>query len=228
MIMGSLKQLVAPLLGAAVLLAIGLTLHHTGSSNAAWTGDDGHLLYTATTFSPLDFFFVPKYTHEASPNDFVTPFLPFAYFVNVRLFGLSPALHYTTMFVGIVLATYAVYRCARLWLPRFFAFMAAELFLAGRPTLLTSASLMNSHYLWGAVRSQQNERICPALAWRGATRERPRGPRDLVVRREPTLTPTSRRGYCLGQRSHGEVEERRNSHRKGALSAPYGRKGLVG
>ena len=127
---------------AAVLLIEG------GSRPSMWDADDGVLLEYALRYSPLQYFFLPAYTHGLSPAN-VTPWLAFAYDVDLSLFGLDPGAFYLVHLGWIAAVAVLAYFVMRLWLAPLDAAAGTLLFVLGATTDFAASHLMVAHYVAG-------------------------------------------------------------------------------
>jgi hypothetical protein len=127
---------------AAIALVHGLNLPST------WDADDGLLLDYAVRYSPLQYFFVPAYTHGLSPSN-VTPWLALAYDANLALFGLQAKAFYVHQLAWIAACAVLLYFVMRLWIAPLDAVAAALLFVLGATTEFAATHLMVAHYVDG-------------------------------------------------------------------------------
>lgn len=137
-------------LAIGLLLALFTFLAHGYNLGGSWRWDDGAHLGYAVTFSPLQYFFNPDITRLHSGAN-LTPWNAFFYDINLHLFGMNTAGHYSHMLLVLFLAALVFYAVLRQWLPLASALLGAAALLLGKPTLHIAAGLMHGHYATGLL-----------------------------------------------------------------------------
>ena len=134
---------------AIILLAAITYLFHKSALSGFWNNDDGYLMYSATRYSPWQYFFDPEISRVVTNS--VNPWIVFIYDVNLWLFGFNPKGFYAHQLVSLWLASVATFFFLRLWVTSNWAFLGSLLFLAGAPTAYVANTLMTGHYLEGLI-----------------------------------------------------------------------------
>ena len=135
-------------LGATIVLIIATFLAHGQSLYGSWRWDDGaHLIY-AINYSPLQYFFNPEITRLQSGAN-LTPWNALFYDINIALFGMNAAGHYSHLLIILALGVTLFYAVLRQWLPPLPSMLGATMVLLGKPTVHIAAGLMHGHYATG-------------------------------------------------------------------------------
>ena len=133
-----------------LLLAIVTWFMHRSALDGFWRFDDGLHLGFAACYAPWEYFFVPAITREFS-SEFLTPWNPLTYDINLTLFGLHPVAHYAHQLVSLWLVACMSFLLLRHWVGLGWAVLGAALFLVGAPTVHIAQELMTGHYLEGLL-----------------------------------------------------------------------------
>jgi hypothetical protein len=138
------------LLTGAILVAA-LFLFHGSALKGGWHLDDGHHLAYAVKYSPFDYFFTPKVIAEFSYGQFITPWNPLVYDINISLFGLNIRYFYLHQLLALLAGAVAFYMLMRQWVSHAWASFGALLLIAGPQSGHLVRDLMCGHYLYGLV-----------------------------------------------------------------------------
>lgn len=139
------------LLLTGTILIVVLFLFHGSVLKGGWHLDDGHHLAYAVKYSPFDYFFIPKVIREFSYGQFITPWNPLVYDINIFLFGLNVRYFYLHQLLALLAGAAAFYTLMRQWVFHAWASFGTLLLIAGPQSGHLVRDLMCSHYLYGLV-----------------------------------------------------------------------------
>lgn len=139
-----------PTILVLLLLLMSVFFLHGAALDAWWRWDDPTHLTFVRTHDLAEYLFDPTVWQQLSPVNF-TPWLSFSYELDSALFGLRPEAHYAHQLISLWLAAALTFFVLKLWLPPWWSFLGALLFLLGSPVYVIAEQLMARHYVEGLV-----------------------------------------------------------------------------
>ena len=156
-ILSDTTGLLQPTLSRRFVLIVGVALAaltlilHGSALQGFWRFDDPAILLYILENPDIDGYFLSAKQWRAGGVPFFTPWLILDYWLDLRLFGLQPAMfiahHLLVIWLAALLTFVLLYRYAG----AFWSNVAAMLFLLGSPVAIVSQQVMTRHYVTGLV-----------------------------------------------------------------------------
>lgn len=134
----------------ALALAAAVAGFHHSAVSGWWRVDDPWIIWCTQNFNLAQIFFVPEVWLKMGVLSF-TPWLYVPFWLDLAIFGLTPAPFYAHGLVMVFLAGLLTYLLLRLWTGYGAAAIGALTFVVGEPVFVTSQQLMSRHYVEGLV-----------------------------------------------------------------------------
>jgi hypothetical protein len=145
-----LRRFIAHPFAALLLLGLATLALYGGSLRLWWCFDDPAILLHAHTYSPLEYFLIPKAWQALIPYS-LQPWLSLSYDLDLSLFGFRPGGFFAHHLLALALCAWCLQRILVGWVGPGWALCGALLFLVGSPLAIGAQQLMVRHYVEGLL-----------------------------------------------------------------------------